>query len=208
MYRLWCETRVKLGKIRLKKTFLAILALIIIGSTTAQATPYSDYSKPTVSDWIGGSVGHSGFGLRPYGSSSVGLLDPSRLSIDHAVSFGVTSSGDQSLTQALYQSRFSYRLSDPVTLSLMMGVQNLNGNNIPGFNSNNSVFGGFALDYRPSKNVFFHLEMQHLPAGSYTPEYLSPFGYSQLYSDRFLLMNEVGAKYPNTSRSDEDSTNP
>ncbi len=187
---------------------MVILVLFVFGISAVQAAPFSDYSKPTINDWIGGSVSQSGFGLRPYGSSSAGLLDPSRLSIDHAVSFGVTSSGDQSLTQALYQSRFNYRLSNPLTLSLMMGVQNMNGNNIPGFNSENAVFGGFSLDYRPSKNVFFHLEMQHLPAGSYAPAYLSPFGYSQLYSDRYLLMNEIGASYPNTSRSDENDTNP
>jgi hypothetical protein len=66
--------------------------------------------------------------------------------------------------QSLYATRFGYQLSNPVTLTFMLGVQNsrYSGYNyLPG--NVNSFFGGVALDYTPTDNMWFHLELQHNP---------------------------------------------
>ena len=172
------------------KKALMVLAVVILTGSLAFASPLPDFAdKPTMGNYLKSGSSTTGLGYHPGSLSVGGLLDPSRLTIDHSASFGVSAFGKQSLLQGLYQSRFRYRLSDPVMLSFLLGVQNLKGNNIPGFNTANSLYGGFALDYRPSRNYLFRIEVQHLPIGYWSSAAYDPYDNFSLYGDRFMLLN-------------------
>ncbi|MGD9200786.1 MAG: hypothetical protein PVI26_04410 [Chitinispirillia bacterium] len=53
-------------------------------------------------------------------NKKTGLFDPSRLSINHSVSFGMSSSSNQSgiKSQSLYSTMMTYKFSKPITLNL------------------------------------------------------------------------------------------
>ncbi|MDP8238728.1 MAG: hypothetical protein P9X24_06540 [Candidatus Hatepunaea meridiana] len=132
---------------------LCLLIVLLICITTAGAAPTFKSDQSGFKDWLGGS-----------GKPSFGLLDPSRLTVQHNLSFGVTSGNGSSLMQSLYMTKLGYKLSDPLTLTLLLGVQNnrYSGNlAIP--NDFSSPVGGFAIDYRPRKNIYFRLEMVQAP---------------------------------------------
>jgi len=126
--------------------------LILVGMSVAAPTIL--VKRPTVNDWIGGM-----------GRSTSGLIDPSRLTINHGMSFGASFGGGNSLMSGLYQTNFLYRLSNPLTLSLSLGMQNLKYSGNP--TSQSSILAGFGLDYRPTKNLHFRVQMQQMPFGSY-----------------------------------------
>ncbi|MBM3328678.1 MAG: hypothetical protein FJY67_04275 [Calditrichaeota bacterium] len=134
---------------------VALVALLL--ATVAIAGPYSNQTQLGFKDYLIG--GRSGSGL---------LLDPSRLTINHQVSMGFSSAGRSSLLQSMYATNMAYKLSNPLTLSLLMGVQNsrISGYGMEGGFS--SLVGGAALDYRPSENLFMRLEFVRGP-GYYGP---------------------------------------
>ena len=169
----------------MRNRLLSVFLLFILAlgfADTSSAMPQADYSKPSVRDWISG---------RTFGSSSgFALLDPSKLTVNHSLSMGSSLSGGQSMFQSLYMSNFSYKLSDPLTLGFVLGMQNLKFNNVPGLNTYNSFVGGVSLDYRPSNNFRFYAAMNFLPDNA-----MSNFGYSKynsmfgsMYSDRYMQM--------------------
>lgn len=90
--------------------------------------------------------------------------------------------------QSLYTTQFTYKLSNPVTLNFLLGVQNLQGNNIPGLGSQNAVLGGFSLDYRPTKNLHFRVAMQNLPDGAWYSSPGSMNSQRSLFGDRYIKM--------------------
>ena len=136
----------------MQKIFCILCLVLIVGSSLI-AAPTLKKDQFGFKDWYGGS-----------GRSSFGLLDPSRLTVNHNVSFGFASGGGQSVMQSLYATRFAYKLSDPLTLSVLLGVQNNQfAGNIPSQGSSNSILGGFAIDYRPRKDIYIRLEMLKSP---------------------------------------------
>ena len=58
------------------------------------------------------------------GQKKTGLFDLSRFSINHSVSFGMSSSSNQSglQSQSLYSTMMTYKFSNPITLNLNFGL--------------------------------------------------------------------------------------
>lgn len=156
----------------MKLFLLSISLLIIVGLTTAAPTIIDQ--RPTVKDWIGGM-----------GNRSSGLIDPSRLTINHGMSFGASFGGGNSLMSGLYQTNLLYRLSNPLTLSLSLGLQNLKYGNSP--IAQNSILAGFRLDYQPNKNFLFRIQMQQMPFGSYLNNNLNRNAGSGTLGTNFLM---------------------
>jgi len=109
-------------------------------------------------------------------------LDPLRLSVNHTISMGYSSFSGGSLMQSLYATNIAYKLSNPLTLSIMLGAQN-NLLNFSGEPLNyNLLIGGFALDYRPSKDILFRMEFSRNPnriwnEDIYSPRRIWPYDY-------------------------------
>ncbi len=158
--------------------FTAVLLLLSF-TVTGNANPRYEDNSPTVSDWISGSYNPK---------SSLGLLDPSRLTVSHSVSFGGSFGSGGSVLGGLYATNFRYRLSDPLTIDVMLGLQNLKYSGVPGYDMQNDVIGSFRLDYRPSKNWLFRLEMNR---GVYDPYYYRDYStyYDPVFGDRFSSMS-------------------
>ncbi|MCF7811210.1 hypothetical protein K9N50_09525 [bacterium] len=132
---------------------ILIIALLAVSFFAANATPTYNDNSLGFKDWLGNS-----------GMSTDGLIDPSRLTVQHNVSFGFATGNGQSLTQSLYTATFGYRLSDPLTLSFLMGYQDsrLAGQSIYP-NNFNSMIGGVALDWRPTHNFQMRIELIQAP---------------------------------------------
>lgn len=148
------------------------LLLVFAFFVSVQAKPTYEDNRPSVSDWIGGK--------RP-AKSSLGLIDPSKLTVNHAASFGFSGSGDQSIMQSLYATRLTYKFSNPLTVNLILGVQNLKFNNVPGINSENSLLGGISLDYRPTRKLHIRLEFQQSPLTTFSTGGTSGFNSQSIF---------------------------
>ncbi|MBT3233019.1 MAG: hypothetical protein HN356_09400 [Calditrichaeota bacterium] len=157
-----------------KKTFkiLITLTLVLACIVSAYAKPTYEDNRPSVKDWIGGKLPNS---------ASLGLIDPSKLTVNHAASFGFSGSGDQSLMQSLYATRLTYKFSNPLTVNLILGVQNSKFNNVPGINSENALLGGISLDYRPSKKLHIRLEFQQSPLSTFSTGGMSGYNSQSLF---------------------------
>ena len=135
----------------MRKIMLTIIWLAAITGSAAAANPGG--ATLGFRDWLSGAR-----------QPSLGLLDPARLTVNHTASFGFASGGGNSLMQSLYATRFGYQLSNPVTLSLLLGVQNSQlAGKTPYNGSYNTVFGGMALDYNPKGAFHLHFEVAGSP---------------------------------------------
>lgn len=92
------------------------------------------------------------------------LLDPSRLSVNHSVSFGMSSSSAQAglKSQSLYSTMLTYRFSTPVTLNLNFELpihstyssgQNLNQENLQSLEYFRNMPLSAALTWQPRENL-------------------------------------------------------
>ena len=150
----------------MRKYFL--LLTFLVGTLTAGAAPTVKTTQLGFRDWFNRGR-----------SASFNLLDPSRLTIQHSFSFGYATGGSGSLAQSLYMTKLGYKLSDPVTLTFLLGVQNNQYSGKQALPGNfNSLLGGVALDYCPSNNL--HLRMEVFQSPRYL--YLTDPGFNHYYS--------------------------
>jgi len=99
------------------------------------------------------------------------LLDPSRFSIDHSLSFGMSSSSGSDLkSQSLYSTMITYRFAKPVTLNLNFGLpihstyssgRNLNMDNIESMEYFKNMPFDVALSWQPRENMLLRLNVSH-----------------------------------------------
>ena len=134
------------------RTLLIGLTVLLLTAMVSNSAPRFGGDQPSFSDYLGRS-----------GQSSLGLIDPSRVTFNHTVQMGMMSFGGGSLMQSLYSSTAHYRVSDPVSLSFTLGMMGTryNGSGAPAMNSD--LIGGVALDYRPSNNLHFRVEIARVP---------------------------------------------
>jgi hypothetical protein len=107
-------------------------------------------------------------GLQPEPSRSLlgsGLLDASRFSLRHSVSYGVYSGSEGSRSSGLWLSELGYRLADPLEVSVDVGMV-LDPERGELFNAENVYLHGLNLDYRPSRNFQMRLSYRNLPPNS------------------------------------------
>ncbi len=149
-----------------KNLLFAVSLVFVVG--TAFSAPQKTGPSQTVSDWMTG-------GSKP----SLGLIDPSRLSVDYTIGFGAAFGGGVSSLNSLFAGRFTYRLSDPATLRFVLGFQNTRFGGSPYGSNANSLLGGFEFDYHPTGSLHLSLRMFRAPV-SYRPAFdtsspLEPF---------------------------------
>ncbi|MCP4567613.1 MAG: hypothetical protein GY841_08545 [FCB group bacterium] len=137
-------------------TTLVLLSLLVLPLTlTAQMTDQVEIKEITQEYDLGLS-------RRP----SVPLIDLSRLNMSHAYSISFFSGNGQSGSVGMYNNMMTYKLADPLTLTLNLGILH-NPGSLWGDKSfsNDAVFlpSGW-LDWRPSKNVSLSIGFETLPA--------------------------------------------
>ncbi len=106
------------------------------------------------------------------------LFDPSRLSIQHSLSFGMASaSGVSDLkSQSLYTTMLQYKFTAPVTINLNFSLpihstfsssQNLTPSNISSMEYFKNVPFNFSINWQPTQNMLFHINVSRITANSY-----------------------------------------
>ena len=143
-------------KHRLAVTMLALGAILLIAAPIFASVPGGNPSA------------FSGMASEPsVGLINSGLIDLSRLEVNHSLSFGYTSSsalGSQS--GGLWSSRFGYRLSDPLHISVEVGAT-LDPAGDSMLNEKSFFLGGFNLDYRPSDKFQLNISYVNTPRRAY-----------------------------------------
>lgn len=120
--------------------------------------------------------------------SKGGLLDPSRLTVNHSLSFGMGSnSGISSFkTQSMYGTMLQYSFVAPVTLNLNFALpihstfnstQNLNMTNLRSADYFNSIPFDFSMTWKPSENTNFTLSISKMNYNDYYGNY-GLYGYN------------------------------
>jgi hypothetical protein len=103
-----------------------------------------------------------------------GLLDPSRFTVSHSMSFGMASGGVSSSlqSQSFYSTMMQYKFTAPVTLNLNFAMpihstyaqqQNLTSNNLQSFDYFRTMPFDVSLSWKPSDRFQFNLSIIHNP---------------------------------------------
>ncbi len=157
-----------------KQTILVVfLALMLVGASVFAQSPYRDTPEYSTNDHlVKPMIENSGFD---------GLLDASRISMNHQMGMGYSSAGGNGYTQGYYMNTIRYRFDAPVDLQLRLGVANnpfkqaYSGPGqgpLNGLLNNAEFFGGADLSWRPADNVLFRISVDRLAPGMYrSPHY-------------------------------------
>ncbi len=129
---------------------VSLRALPVAAAEPAATTPPAAISAAA----IPGAASHGG--LLPLG----GLFDPSRLTWNQSLTFGVSSGSRWGGTSGLYTSSFNYRLANPLNLRVDIGAQLTSGMRGFGQSQGGVFLQGMSLDWRPSKNSFIRFIYQ------------------------------------------------
>jgi hypothetical protein len=100
---------------------------------------------------------------------TVDLLDPSRFSINHSMSFGMASGTSSSLkSQSLYTTMLQYKFSQPVTLNLNFSLpihstfndaQNLTADNLESADYFRNIPFDAHLTWKPADNLMMRISV-------------------------------------------------
>lgn len=132
------------------------------------------------------------------GQAGTGLLDPSRLSIQHSLSFGMSSGSSISdlKSQSLYSTMIQYHFSAPVTLNLNFGLpifstyssaHNLTTSNLQSMEYFKSIPFDVSLTWKPSQNTMLRLSvMRYSGYPMYGDYFYDPYDYRyrRVFDDR------------------------
>lgn len=116
--------------------------------------------------------------LRPLNNpmSGLGFIDMSKFNMDQSFSMSFFSSGENSISQALYLNTINYQFSDPLSISLQWGIRNYPHNTYAGTNQifqNGLFFSGAEINYRPSDKFQMRLQVSQQPYNRYHSPYRS-----------------------------------
>ncbi|MBK9577179.1 MAG: hypothetical protein IPK50_04715 [Fibrobacterota bacterium] len=101
------------------------------------------------------------------GSEQPVLTDPKRMQVHQSVTFSAGSGGGSTYSQGLYNNEITYRLSDPLTLQLNLGVLtpfSASGPAAQGMQKGAYLIPDIGLEYRPSESVLFSVKYMSIPA--------------------------------------------
>ena len=132
------------------------ILLLAVTSCLAQMT---GPNAPAFSDGTFPSLGR--------GSDQPVLTDPKRMQVRQSVTFSAASGGGSTYSQGLYNNEITYRLSDPLTLQLNLGVLtplSASGAAAQNFQRGAYLIPDIGLEYRPSESVLFSVKYMSLPA--------------------------------------------
>jgi hypothetical protein len=122
--------------------------------------------------------------------SKTGLLDPSRFSVNHSVSFGMASSSQYSglKSQSLYTTMMTYKFSKPVTLDLNFGLpihstfssaHNLNQENLQSMDYFKNMPLSAFVTWQPTENLAIQVGVMRNTGAAY---YHNPYSLFSPYS--------------------------
>lgn len=118
----------------------------------------------------------------------VGLigLNPNRFSMQHSYSLAYMSAGGHGYSQGMYLNTMSYRLADPLQLSLQWGIMNqpLSALGASPMYASGFFLSGANLEYKPSKNVSLGIQFNSYPAGHYYSPYRAGYPYDDYAPER------------------------
>ena len=120
-----------------------------------------------------------------FGSSApAGLLDPSRITVNHAMSFAAGGSRMSDVkSQSVYSTMFQYKFDAPVTLRLNFDMpihstfnsaQNFNEDNLTSMDYFRNMPIDASISWQPSRNFMLSVAVIKQP-DSYSPFYNRPF---------------------------------
>jgi len=101
--------------------------------------------------------------------SGVSFADPSRFSMQQSYSVSAMSSGSGSMSSGLYLNTVSYRITDPLVLSVDMGVHTPMHSTFAGYSggtgaeASSFVLPRIGLDYVPNDRFSMHFQLYNGP---------------------------------------------
>ncbi len=101
------------------------------------------------------------------GSSQPVLMDPKRFQMRQSVSFSAASGAGSTLSQSLYQNNLVWRLSDPLTLHLDLGILSplsASGPAAAGIQRGAYLIPSVGLEYRPTESILMMVQYTRLPS--------------------------------------------
>jgi len=146
---------------------LLIGALSLLCIRAGSAAPTLQDHSPRLHDYLGGRSG-----------VSLSLLDPSRMTVSHNIQMGYSSFSGGSMMQSLYATTIGYRLSDPLSLSITLGLTNNRFSAGGSPTTFNSLVGGARLDYNPTQDIHLRLQFSRAPGFYQSYWHEDPLGYS------------------------------
>ena len=157
-------------KILAKTAFLLLLLSFIAGAQFR--------SQPEARSSAGEAL------IRPDdGGLLFGWFDPSRLTIHNSYSLSYTTSGGKGYSLGALTSNIGYQFSNALSAQFDVSLLHSPFNNLGG-NFANDISGIYlsraAINYRPSKDLFFQVQYQQLPAMYWMNNY-DRFGFMPRY---------------------------
>lgn len=144
-----------------------VLVLLLVATAAAQS-PYRDMNTPTTRDMIA---------VPSFGGSTLGLLDPLRITMQNQMGMSYMSLGGRGYSQGYYMTSLTYRFDAPLLMRVRLGVANnpfaVSSGAAPGSGTvenlfqNAEFFGGADIDWRPRDNVFVRFSFDKLAPGAY-----------------------------------------
>jgi hypothetical protein len=151
----------------MKRCFPLVLLLILSTYSIAQLKSQTD--APNISESITSQPVYT----------FMGLLDPARFSMHHQFSASYMTVGGQGIMLNSYLNTINYKISDPLYLTLNLGIANSPFNsfnkNPTSIKNNTQFFGGAELRYQPSKNSHISVSVNVAPNYNYYYGYPSPY---------------------------------
>lgn len=101
------------------------------------------------------------------GSEQPVLVNPKRMQMSQSVTMSAGSGGGGSFSQTFYQNRIDYRLSDPLTLHLNLGLLTplqSTGVYSQGMQKGTYLVPDVGLEYRPSESTVLSLRYTSVPS--------------------------------------------
>jgi hypothetical protein len=101
------------------------------------------------------------------GSAQPVLMDPRRMQMSQSVTFSAMSGGGGSYSQSMIQNRIDYKLWDPLTLHLDLGILTplqASGTAAQGMQKGAYLIPDIGLEYRPTESVLFALRYVSVPS--------------------------------------------
>ena len=107
--------------------------------------------------------------LKLMNSSPSSFLDMSKMSLSHSVSMGYYSSGSNSAMVNEYIAGLKYRISDPLTLKLDLGMSYSPYASFiaPGEQSTDFYLKSASLDYKPSESFRMKIDFRNINQNDY-----------------------------------------
>lgn len=128
-------------------------------------------------------------------TESRSLLDPSRFSVSHSLSFGMGGSSTSDLkSQSMYSTLIQYRFAAPVTLNLSFGLpihstfndaSNLNYSNIESLEYFKNMPFDVSLNWKPRDDMMLQLRVVRQTMDDYYGAYMNSRAFYNPIEDRW-----------------------